>query len=393
MHVALYSPGWPPQSNPNGIVTYVSHMRRELENQGHKVSLFHGSGPHQPDADQRVHAVRKSGWRRLKSKLSGETPERQVLGHGELLADALLNLHRREAIDVFEMEESFGWCAQVQQRVPFPVVTKLHGPAFLTKPEGALSAALLQSRLVAEGDALRSARFITSPSRSTIELTAAHYGVDLRAAVVIVNPIANDTVGHLWSPELANPDELLFVGRFDRNKGGDFLISAFQRLLKTRPAARLVFVGPDSGFLQDDGTTVGIGEFIAKTLNAKEREQVSYLGAMQSDKIAALRCRAAAVVVCSRWENQPNTALEAMLQGCPLVASDAGGTTEIVEHERTGMLYKSQDIDSFCAQVLRVFNDSALARSIGQNARQYVLRAHSPVAVVRQTLAYYASTN
>lgn len=391
MHVALYSPGWPPQSNPNGIVTYVSHMRRELENQGHKVSLFHGNGPHQPDADQRVHAVRKSGWRRLKSKLSGETPERQVLGHGELLADALLNLHRREAIDVVEMEESFGWCAQVQKRVPFPVVTKLHGPAFLTKPEGAMSAALLSSRLVAEGEALHRASFVTSPTRSTIDLTAAHYGIDLQSAVVIVNPIASETANHSWRPEEANANEVLFVGRFDRHKGGDFLITAFARLLRMRPEVRLVFVGPDSGLFEDDGTKVGIEEFIAKTLSSEERKQVSYLGPMQSDKIAALRCRASVVVVCSRWENQPNTALEAMLQGCPLVSSDAGGMSEIVEHERTGLLYKSEQVDSFCEHVWRVLDDSVLARSIGANGRQYVLKTHSPEAVVRQTLAYYAS--
>lgn len=389
MHIALYSPGWPPQSYRNGIVTYVSHMRRELENQGHKVSLFHGSNL--SIADPRVHAIRRSGWRRLESLLQRGAPEQQVLNFGKLVADALLRVHKREPIDVFEMEESFGWCAQVEKRVPFPVVTKLHGPAFLTKPEGAMSADLLQARLRAEGVALRSVKHVTSPARSTLDLTANHYKIDLSSAAVIVNPIAGGPEMQLWSPERANQDKLLFVGRFDRPKGADFLISAFARLLKIRPGVRLVFVGPDTGLYEEDGLKTGIEEFVRRTLRRDQQGQVHYLGPLLPDAIAPLRCQASAVVVCSRWENQPNTALEALLQGCPLIASDVGGMREIVEHEHTGLLYKGEQADSFCEQVLRVLNEPDFAYSLGQSGRQNVLRAHSPEVVVRQSLAYYAA--
>lgn len=344
MHIALYSPSWPPERSSNGIVTYVSHMRRKLENQGHRVTVIHAGEPNSQSADPRAHSARRGLWRRIKNALAESDPERPVLRFGDLLADTLLSVHRREAIDVVEVEETFGWCAQVQQRVPFPVVTKLHGPAFLTKPEGAMSAALLQKRFAAEGAALRSMRYITSPSRSTINLTS---------------------------------------------KGGDFLITAFAQLLRRRPSIRLVFVGPDSGLFDNDGGWVGINEFMEQALTADQRKQVAYRGPMPSDQISPLRCEAAVVVVCSRWENQPNTVLEALFQGCPLVASDARGMSEIVEHERTGLLFKSEDVTSFCDQVLRLLEDREFATAMGQQGRRRVLHAHSPATVVSKTVEYY----
>ena len=389
MHIALYSPSWPPERSPNGIVTYVSHMRRELEDQGHRVTVIHAGEPNSQSADPRAHSARRGLWRRIKNALAESDPERPVLRFGDLLADTLLSVHRREAIDVVEMEETFGWCAQVQQRVPFPVVTKLHGPAFLTKPEGAMSAALLQKRFAAEGAALRSMKYITSPTRSTIDLTSSHYGLDLHAATVIVNPIADGPPHLHWLSQNARPDEILFVGRFDRHKGGDFLITAFAQLLRRRPSIRLVFVGPNSGLFDNDGGRVGINEFMEQALTADQRKQVAYRGPMPSDQIAPLRCEAAVVVVCSRWENQPNTVLEALLQGCPLVASDAGGMSEIVEHERTGLLFKSEDVTSFCDQVLRLLEDREFATAMGQQGRRRVLHAHSPATVVSKTVEYY----
>ena len=40
MHIAFWSPGWPLEKYQNGIITYVHWMKRELERQGHRVSVF-----------------------------------------------------------------------------------------------------------------------------------------------------------------------------------------------------------------------------------------------------------------------------------------------------------------------------------------------------------------
>ena len=41
--------------------------------------------------------------------------------------------------------------------------------------------------------------------------------------------------------------ELLFVGRFDNQKGGDILLAAFSKVFETAPNLTLNFVGPDFG--------------------------------------------------------------------------------------------------------------------------------------------------
>ena len=58
---------------------------------------------------------------------------RVVFEWGKAIAATVREVHERDPMDVFEMEESFGWCADVQMRVPVPVVVKLHGPEFLTR--------------------------------------------------------------------------------------------------------------------------------------------------------------------------------------------------------------------------------------------------------------------
>ena len=158
----------------------------------------------------------------------------------------------------------------------------------------------------------------------------------LENAEVIPNP--TEPVADLWQLAQADPKRILFVGRFDRLKGGDLVIDAFARIVQAEPEARLSFVGPDRGCRTDNGDTWQIEQYIRHRLpGALETKRVEWLGAQPFSALAQLRRQALVCVICSRYETFPYTVIEAMALGCPIVAATVGGIPEIIRNESNGV--------------------------------------------------------
>ena len=82
-----------------------------------------------------------------------------------------------------------------------------------------------------------------------------------------------------WRLEDCNPKEVLFVGRFDRHKGGDLIIEAFRSVLREVPQARLRFVGPDMGYTNAQNRRWSLRDFVHDRLpGALESGHVVLLG-------------------------------------------------------------------------------------------------------------------
>ena len=390
MHVALYSPAWPAERHPNGIAAYVHQLRGELLRQGHRVSVFTArlaSGSDEPGVYRVSPTLGFRMQRRLASLAGGGGPG--ALGWGRLIAQCIARLHAADPIDVIEMEETFGWCADVLKRQPVPLVVKLHGPACLSllgedreRPEA-------RSRLAAESAALRRLPVIVSPARHTLQATLSHHGIAPAIAEVVPNPIGVPPDLPLWDPSRCDPRTLLFVGRFDALKGGDVMLHAYARLLAHDSTLRLVFVGPDRGVPGPDGTRMDFHGYCAAHLTAAERVHIDYRGALTREEIYRLRMQAAVSVVTSRFDNQPNTVLEAMMQAAPVVAVDAGGVGELITQGVSGRLARAGDLDDLCAQLRSELDDLPAGAGMGRAAREFVLQRHALPAVTAQALAVY----
>ena len=70
----------------------------------------------------------------------------------------------------------------------------------------------------------------------------------------------------------------------------------------------------------------------------------------------------------------PLKPLEAMAQSKAVLASGVGGIRELVEHEKTGLLFKPEDVDDFCAQASRLVEQPDLRRRLGEQGRDTILR-------------------
>ena len=389
MHIALFSPAWPIGRAPNGIVTYVDALRTGLHAQGHRVSIVSPDVGDMPGAA--VHQVALGLADRLVGAVRARTGDAipPVYRYGKAIVATFERVHARSPIDVIEMEESFGFVGQVARRTNIATVVKLHGPAFLTMNERDLRTAWGQKRVQAEREALASLPVITSPSRCTLDDTLSAFQLNPAIAAHVVNPVALPAEAPLWRAEACTPGLILFVGRFDLTKGGDLMVLAFRRLLVEHPDLRLLFVGPDSGLQQADGSTVHLPEYLASFDDPLLLRQISMRGVLEPPQIQELRAQAAVTVIPSRRESQGYTALEAMLQGCPVVSTDTSGLGEIVEHEVTGLKARPDDADDLARAISRLLFNRELPTRLGAAARAYVADHHSPAVVVKQTIDVY----
>jgi glycosyltransferase involved in cell wall biosynthesis len=132
-------------------------------------------------------------------------------------------------------------------------------------------------------------------------------------------------------------------GGRDPRKGFDLLSGALEHLRGEIPGLELVVFGqlaprnpPDLGF------------------------PVHYTGHLQRPQSARplQRCPDA-LVVPSRQDNLPNTAVEAQACGTPVVAFDIGGLPDIVEHQRTGYLAKAFETEDLAAGIRWVLGNGS----------------------------------
>ncbi|MBU2531780.1 MAG: glycosyltransferase [Alphaproteobacteria bacterium] len=176
---------------------------------------------------------------------------------------------------------------------------------------------------------------------------AAFYGISGSKCVTVYNGIEDA----LWVPleaPITEPLRLLYVGRYDRQKGVDILIEAMSRLDPARWHLTLV------------GGRVRAGAETEAFL-----PHVTNLGWQKPDRIRQELAKAHAVVIPSRWEGFGFVAAEAMRAGRAIAASAVGGLKEIVIEGKTGTKFTPNSSDAIVAGLerLREMDLPALGRA------------------------------
>lgn len=387
LSIAYQAPAWPASRSSNGISKYVEKVVPALMEMGVRPLVFaYEIGDNTDDEIESFPVFRENLTihERFLRKLLPTWFE------GYSLRQSFLPVLRSHKVDILEMEEARGDSLLLGKDPGVRIALRLHGPWFLNGAAlGVPEDADFFQRVEREGLAIKAAEYITAPSQDVIDRTAAYYNIDLSHAVCIPNPIEIPEEAACWCEESANPHLILFVGRFDRHKGADILLQAFAKLWAVNPLLRLAFVGPDRGLTEPNGRCVGIQEYLINEVPSEVGVAIQYHGELGQAEILALRQKSVLTVVPSRYDNFPYTALESLSLGCPTIASDAGGASEMIVHGVNGWLFETGSVNSLISVITDALERRESLGEIAREGRLSVIDRYSPTVVARQLFEYY----
>lgn len=219
---------------------------------------------------------------------------------------------------------------------------------------------------------LQTAHAVIVPSRYLANLSRS-FGVRPERVHVVTNaPPPTRSTGN---DRRERTGGILTVARLTRWKGVQGVLEAVGSI----DSATLTVAG--------DGPLRAELEDLSRELGLAER--VRFLGSVSASRVEQLLNEARVFVLNSTYEGMPHVVLEAWQAGTPVVAAARGGTPELVQHERTGLLVPPDSPGELRDALGRVLNDDALRdRLVAGGAA--ALRDHSPDRTFADTRAVLA---
>jgi glycogen synthase len=183
------------------------------------------------------------------------------------------------------------------------------------------------SRLIERYDArvLRRADVAYAPSRLLADFFRRTYGLDVQ---VIRPPAELGAVPATTFPFDLPPRYLMHFGTLGVRKGTDLVARALPIAWQEEPELRMVWVGPLKAHALET----------YRDLWGAHRDHVQVLGTVEKSLTYGALQRAVAAVLPSTVDNLPNTVIESLILGVPVIGSDGASIDELVEDGVSGAL-------------------------------------------------------
>lgn len=257
--------------------------------------------------------------------------------------------NREEKPDLLFFHSTFALAALIVLRllgVRTPMLYCAHGWAAHRYAEGSLKRRLVQR---IEGLLCALPDRVVCCSKYDLAFARAHkYRGTFKVAENAVPERRPDTRTDLF--DRASPGgprlHMLFVGRFDRQKGLDVLLEAADRMATVRPEMQFHVVG--AAVLDEDEA------------GPAPRPNVTFHGWVARSRIDDWFASADALVVPSRWEGLPLVIPESYRNGTPVIASTSTGLASLVHEGRTGYTF-DLSADNLSAILELVTRDTLIA--------------------------------
>ncbi|PKO35756.1 MAG: glycosyltransferase, exosortase A system-associated [Betaproteobacteria bacterium HGW-Betaproteobacteria-7] len=177
-----------------------------------------------------------------------------------------------------------------------------------------------------------------------------------------------------------------FIGSFYAYEGLDLLLDALPELVRQRPDVRVLLVGggPQEANLRQQAERLGLSEYVIFTGRVPHKDVSRYYDLINVLAYPRHPMRLTELVT-------PLKPLEAMAQGQLFVASDVGGHKELIEHNKTGILFKAGDCKALTDALLTLLNDRQRWPELKANGRHFVESVRNWRNSVANYVAPYAA--
>ncbi len=227
---------------------------------------------------------------------------------------------------------------------------------------------------------LKKADVVVTPGRCLAEELKSKLG--LKDVRVIYNGIDLNKWAFFESnkSDYSCPIELLYVGRLSAEKNVELLIDACS-ILKNEFEIRL--------------TLAGTGESYAELRNRVSEkglvENVEFAGFVSQNDVYDLLTRCDIFVLPSKTEVLPNSLLEAMAVGVPVIASDVGSVSELIRDGKEGLLFKSGNVNELTEKIRQLILDFAFGCRLAYSARKRIESDFTFDMYLNKTIDLYES--
>lgn len=157
---------------------------------------------------------------------------------------------------------------------------------------------------------------------------------------------------------------IAFIGTLFEHKGVDLLIKAFLALPAGLKCDLSIY-----------GSTEQFPEYGKRLLDmaqdgSENARKISFRGTFPQEKFGEILSNIDVLVIPSRWyENTPLVMQSALATKTPLIATDLGGMAEIIEHDKTGLLFELNSVESLKEHLLRVVSEKGLLQKFRSNIK------------------------
>lgn len=352
MRVLYWTPFFLP--DVGGIETLIAKLLPELKTRGYEFMVLTSHGKHDMADETAFHGIPVFRFRFRDVFMNHDLPHifnirARVAKLKRSFKPDLIHIHMSDPGVYFHLSTAAAG--------PAPTIVTIHQDTEHFGLKGGTDTLL--------GKALRMADWVTAVSKSTLSgLMHNVPEIGYRSSVIYNGLDAADIIPE---PLSFDPPRILCLGRLIQTKGVDLAITAFSSLLNRCPNARLMIVGegPQRSYLEEQVAALGL------------TDSVDFVGRVEPEKVPAILNLATVVVMPSRSEGFPMSALEAAMMARPVVATAAGGLAESVVHQQTGLIVEQENSSAIAEAVAALLDHPETAVRMGQAGRSRVLRTFS----------------
>ena len=309
-----------------------------------------------------------------------------------MMFQQLRRLHRLKRFDIVEMPECGAEGFFINRFFPgLKKCVKFHSPSCFIAQYYGVGRIDHELGVRLEKSAIKRADFYSAPSRYLADevkhffklkkpVPVLPYGFDFSVA----DECPPQDIRSLYGIPMDH-SIVAYTSRVEPRKGADLIGKAIPAVLNQHPKTHFVFAGAWNG---RPWVKKGIEREVEK---AGGMDRLIFTGRVDRAEIINILKQSDVFVHPSRWENLPNSVIEAMACGCCIVASRVGGIPEMVGDGVSGTLVEVDDTRGFADAICRMLDNPELRDLYGSIAREKARSTYDYVDVARKALAHYES--
>lgn len=224
-----------------------------------------------------------------------------------------------------------------------------------------------------------------------------------KSHVWAVNPMAQYYVGNeilrepfyrnKWDLSLCKRHTIFLSQAAKPIKGFHKLIAAMPLVLKYYPDTKIFVAGCDfinRKTLKEKLKYGTYANYIRSLIIKYNLENnIVFLGLLDENQMVEQYMKTHVFISPSSIENSSNSVCEAQLLGVPCISSFVGGAQDLIEHNKSGLLYRFEEHEMLAYYICKYFSDDDFCNFISLNERKIAFERHNRIDIANKTIEIY----